>query len=402
MLIFKQIPSYFKRFFKRFNQIFSKPQFENFKRLVSGFVLSDRKNIQEINSIYGDKDQSSLNRFVTESDWDMKEANKIRLKAANDILGSKENGIIIFDDTMAIKTGKKMEKANFHRSGVTKKSEWGHCFVDSLYAEVDSDVRYPIAIDSYLRKVDTDKQNLFKTKREIALEQIDFAKECGIKAKTVMADAWYYSSEFVSALKARKLKFFLGIKTNVKFSKGREKRISIEDYIKTLTKKNFIKHTTENGHYFLHTQEISIRGAGKEILLISYKKGDEKNVKCYITNQFGWKNDKYMSFLLKRWSIECLHRDNKQHLGLEKYQVRKYRGMQAVALAVLSAYTLLVLNKLPKILREFRQLKTIGEMCRFAQLVAQKSKYWLNKIFHNKEMGAQILNQLALVKNAKV
>ncbi len=75
MLIFKQIPGYFKRFFKPFNRIFSKPQFENFKRLVSGFVLSDRKNIQEINSVYGDKDQSSLNRFVTESDWDIKEAN---------------------------------------------------------------------------------------------------------------------------------------------------------------------------------------------------------------------------------------------------------------------------------------------------------------------------------------
>ena len=184
MLIFKQIPEYFKWFFKPFNRIFSKPQFENFKRLVSGFVLSDRKNIQEINSIYGDKDQSSLNRFVTESDWDIKEANKIRLNSANDILGSKEDGIIIFDDTMAIKTGKKMEKANFHRSGVTKTKEWGHCFVDSLYAEVDSDVCYPIAIDSYLRKVDTDKQNLFKTKREIALEQIDFAKECGIKANS--------------------------------------------------------------------------------------------------------------------------------------------------------------------------------------------------------------------------
>lgn len=402
MLFFKQLPGYFEQFFKRFKGIFSKPQLGNFKRLVSGFILSDHKNIQEINSIYGDKDQSSLNRFVTKSNWDLKEVNKIRLKAANDILGSKKDGIIIFDDTMAIKTGKKMEKANFHRSGVTKMKEWGHCFVDSLYAEVDSDICYPIGLESYLRKVDADKQNPFKTKREIALEQIDFAINCGIKAKTVMADAWYYSSDFVKDLKTRKMKFFLGIKINVKFSKDREERISIEDYIKTLTKKDFTKHTAKNGNYFLHTQEISIRSDGKEMLLISYKEDDEKNIKCYITNNFGWENDKYMSFLLKRWGIECLHRDNKQHLGLEKYQVRKYRGMQAVALAVLLAYTLLVLNKLPKLLQDFRPLKTIGEMCRFAQLVVQKSTYWLNKVFHNKEMGAKVLNQLVLVKNAKV
>lgn len=402
MLIFKQIPRYFKRFFKPFKRIFSKPQIDNFKRLVSGFILSERKNIQEISSLYGDKDQSNINRFATKSKWDLKEANKIRLCIAINALGSKEDGIIIFDDTMAIKTGKKMEKANFHRSGVTKKKEWGHCFVDSLYAEVNSDVCYPIALDSYLRKVDADDKNLFKTKREIALEQIDFAIRCGIKAKIVMADAWYYSTEFIQVLKTRNLKFFLGVKITVKFSKDREKRISIEDYIKTLTEKSFTKHITKNGTYFLHAQEISLRGDGKEILLISYKKGDENNIKCYITNQLEWENAKYMSVLLKRWDIECLHRDNKQHLGLEKYQVRKYRGMQAVALAVLSAYTLLVINKMPSLLQTFRPLKTIGEMCRFAQLAAQKSTYWLKKVFSSRDLGAQILNQLVLVKNAKV
>jgi hypothetical protein len=41
-------------------------------------------------------------------------------------------------------------------------------------------------------------------------------------------------------------------------------------------------------------------------------------------------------------------------------------------------------------------------MCRFAQLVAQKSNYWLRKTFGDYKLGAKILNQWVVVKNAKV
>ena len=401
MFGFKQVPGYFGRCFGVFKKCFSKPQLGNFKRLVIGLIVSDRKNIQEINSVFGCRDQSSLNRFVTQSDWDFDKVDEVRLNFAVKHLGSKREGVIILDDLMAVKTGKKMEKANYHRSGVSKRKEWGHYFVDTLYAELDSDIAYPIKISSYLRKVDADEQHVFKTKRDIALEQIDFALENGVKAGTVMADSWYYSDKFVQELKTRNLKYFLGIKTSTKISINRKKRINIKDYLETLQKKDFTKHKFKNGTYFLHSREVSIRGDGKEILLVSYKEGDEI-IKCYVTNHYKWDNFKYMKTLLKRWSIECLHRDTKQHLGLEEYQVRKYRGMQAVALAILVAYTLLILNKAPSFLKKFRPLQTIGEMCRFAQLTAQKTTYWLKKTFNNYNTGRKILNQHILVKNAKV
>ncbi|MBI2672082.1 hypothetical protein HYX16_04060, partial [Candidatus Woesearchaeota archaeon] len=45
---------------------------------------------------------------------------------------------------------------------------------------------------------------------------------------------------------------------------------------------------------------------------------------------------------------------------------------------------------------------TIGEMCRFARLSAQKSTGWIRRKFNNLIEGRRILNQLVLVKNAKV
>lgn len=402
MFNFKQIPSHFSKFFRPFKKILTKPQVNNLKRFVCGLIFSDKKNIQEINAIYGDKDQSSLNRFVTQSDWDIDEVNKARLNITVNHFGSKPTGLIIIDDTVTIKTGKKMEKANYHRSGVTKKKEWGHCFVDTIYAELDSDRTYPINLQSYLRKVDADENNPFKTKREIALEQIDFALSNGIKAYTVVADAWYYSEELVKELKYRALKHLLGIKVSTKISIDREKRIAVDEYLAMLSKKDFSEHKINGKTYFLHSKEVSIRGDGKEILLVSYKKDDKDNIKCYVTNHFGWDNFMYMKTLLKRWDIESFHRDSKQHLGLEEYQVRKYRGMQVVALAVLLAYTLLILNQIPSLLKGFRPLQTIGEMCRFAQLCAQKSRYWLRNKLSDFSEGRKILNQMVLVKNAKV
>lgn len=402
MFNFKQIPGYFSWFFKPFKKTFTKPQYDNFKRLISGHVLSDKKTIQEINAVYGDKDQSSLNRFVTQSDWDLEEVDKARLKLAVEQLGSKKEGFIVLDDTMAIKTGKKMEKANYHRSGVTKKKEWGHCFVDSVYTDLDSDIVYPIKISSYLRGIDTDATFPFKTKRELALEQIDFARDNGVQANTVLSDAWYYSEEFIKSLKSRNMKYFIGVKSNKKMSVTREKRIDVKEYLKTLEQKDFHTFKLKKGTYFLHIREISIRGLNKQTLLVSYKEEDENNIKCYITNHFKWFPLNYMKALLKRWSIETFHKDTKQHLGLEKYQVRKYRGMQVVALAILTAYTLLILNAAPSLLKKFRPLQTIGEMCRFAQLVAQKSCDWLKKKLRDSKEGARILNQLVLVKNAKV
>lgn len=400
MFIFKQIPAYFSRFFNFFKPCFTKPRFQNFKRLVGGLILSDKKNIQEINAIYGDKDQSSLNRFVTESDWDLKEVNKTRLKVAkNNLYDKREEGMIIIDDEVLHKTGKHMEKANYHRSGKTKRKEWGHCMVDALYAGTKT--YFPINIESYLREQDADEEHPFKTKREIALDIIDFALENGISGM-ICNDAWYYGENYVKELKSRGLKHMLGVRTSLKFSINRKKRISIADYMETLTPEDYSSYKLKNGTYHLHVKEVSIRGDGKEVLLISYKEGDDKKVKCYVTNQFGWTHLKYMTTLLKRWNIECLHRDTKQHLGLEDYQVRKYRGMQVVALAVLVAYTLLILNTVPSLLKKFRPLKSIGEMCRFAKLSAQKSTYWMKKKFNDLSEGRRILNQLVLVKNAKV
>lgn len=394
------VPPVLNNLLSYYRPYFTKPQYHHFRHLVTGLIVSENKTLQEINDAYGDRDQSSLNRFVSHSEWDMDLLNNLRLQQVKDTLPLKKKGVMIIDESLLHKTGKHMELAGLHRSGVTKKLEWGHMAVNAFYTDSD-DNDFPVTTDVYVREQDCKKNNLdFKTKREIAVEQIDLAIRAKLPIGVVIADAGYEGEEFTREIIERGLDFIIGVRVSTNISIDRQKRISIGEYLERLTDADFDFYLTEDKAYFYHIVRVSIRGIGMVNLIISYSDGDEENVKCYISNVKN-EDEILIKLLVKRWVIECFHRDAKQHLGLEAYQVRKGRGMQVVALAILIAYTLASLAarilKIPT-----RSLRTIGEVCRYLQLVAYKGIRWLKDKFRNPIEFVRILKKHVFVKTAKV
>ena len=394
-----ETPSQLKKYLNDYRSIFTKPQFNHFSNLITGTIVSDNKTIQEINDCFAEKDQSNLNRFVNSSDWDEEEVNDIRISQAKKMPLKK--GIIILDPTMLHKTGRHMEKVNYHYSGTTKKKELGHFLVNCFFT--DGNHRFPVKSDFYLRKEDADKEHPFKTAREIGIEQLKYATSKDISYWLVMADAGLYADFLIEEIKSLNKKYIIGIRITNKISIDREKRISINEYLETITDLDFSKHIIGEDVYHLHTKEIYTRGIGKEKLLISYKDGDEDVIKIYTTNVLDKCDEEMMEILLERWEIETLHRDAKQHLGLEDYQLRKFGGIQKVVLAVLVAYTLLALCMHQKILEPLgRTIKTIGEGCRFFRLVAMKGWRWLKRKARNINKLKWTMNNFVFVKNTKV
>jgi len=395
------IPPVLNNLMKPYQSFFSKPQFNHFRRLTTGLIVSNNKTIQEINDSFGKRNQSNLNRFVSHSIWDIDELNMIRLNQVKDNLPLRKKGVVIVDESLLHKTGRKMELAGIHRSGATKKLEWGHMAVNAYYTDSD-DNDFPIETDVYVRKKDCKKYGVteFKTKREIAIEEIDFAIQAGLPLSLVIADAGYQSEVFTREIIQRNLDYIVGVRTTTKISISRKKRISIAEYLDTVSDDDFKLYLTEETGYFYHMKKVSIRGIGTAKMIISYKYGDEENIKCYITN-LDEDNKTIIKLLIKRWRIECFHRDAKQHLGLEAYQVRKGRGMQVVALAILTAYTLAILAA--RILKTpIRSLRTIGEICRYLSLVAYKGVRWIRDLIRKPIAFIKMLKRLVFVKNAKV
>ena len=187
----------------------------------------------------------------------------------------------------------------------------------------------------------------------------------------------------------------------ISINKG--KRISIQEYLNTLNDTAFKRYVVNDEVYCLHSIEVSERGIGREKLLISYKGGDEKNVKLYVTNLMQEGEEILIKLLLQRRKVETWDPDAKQQLGLEDYQVRKFSAMQKVACAVFVAYTQIILMKNDAIFKPLnRRIETIGEGCRYIRLLAIKGVSWLKNKAKDSIKLIEILNKYVLVKNAKV
>ena len=395
------IPPVLNGLLATYSTLYTKPQFGHLRRLVTGLIVSQNKTLQEINDSFGERDQSNLNRFVNESPWDSEELNQLRLKQVQEHLELKEKGILVIDESLAHKTGKHMEFAGRHRSGVTKQIEWGHLLVNAFYTD-NADNGFPVKTDVYVREEDCAKYTdvTFKTKREMAIGHLDYALAAGLPVGVVVVDAGYEGKEFTRAIKERGCDFIIGVRVTTGISIAGAKRKPIKDYLATLTDEDFNLCIVEDKVYFYHLREVSMRGIGMITLIVCYGDGDEEEVKCYITN-LKEDDETIIKTLAKRWRIECFHRDAKQHLGLEAYQVRKGGGMQIVALAVLTAYTLV--NLAARILETpGRKLETVGEVCRYFQLVAYKGVRWVRDKLKTPQGALQTLNRHVFVKNAKV
>ena len=394
-----EIPAQIKRSLNDYRGIFTNHQFAHFQRLITGLIVSDNKTIQEINDCFNETDQSSLNKFLTLSPWDKDDLEEIRMKQVKKL--QLEKGILIIDPTLLHKTGKHMEKANYHYDGLTKSKKWGHLLVQSIFT--DGKNEFPVKGDIYIREVDADENHPFKTAREIGMEHLDFALKNKLPIWLIMADAGLYADFFLKKIRRLNKKYIVGVRVSNKIRIERHDRINIKEYFGAITNLDFSRHIFDNEIYYLHVKEIYTRGVGKEKLLISYKDGDEDNIKIYTTNIFDKSDEELMYLLLQRWDIEVLHRDAKQNLGLEDYQVRKFGAIQKVVCAVHVAYTQLALSRHHKILEPLKRgLEKIGEGCRFFRLIALKGWKWLKRKAKNITKLKEVMNSFVFVKNAKV
>lgn len=113
MIPITEPPLIVKNFTDEFKDFFSKPQNNHFITYLTGIIVCNNKTVQGINdSFIEHKDQSALNNFITDSEWDEEAINNHRIKLVNnhtkDIKA--KDSFLIIEDTLSHKTGEKIEQ----------------------------------------------------------------------------------------------------------------------------------------------------------------------------------------------------------------------------------------------------------------------------------------------------
>jgi len=354
---------------KQFKPCFTKPQFRNFSTYILGLVASEgKKNIDAINRSFMDsRDQSTLNRFLTASPWSIQRLESKRLTLARQslLLTEGSSGALIIDDTINEKTGKHMEEAGYHYDSSQGKAVWGHDLVTTHY--VNGETEYPASLSLYVKK-DTchEEKKTFKTKIQLAVDQIEaFTPPPGTRT-VVTFDSWYFCRQIVEAVRGRGWDWVTQAEANrVIHLKG--VKMNVTELAESLPEERFRKVTVGGEVFSLSGFKAWMSKVGEVRLVVS---GEEDGFHFYVTNRLEWTDRRVVEAYRVRQSIEVFYRDVKQNLGLEEYQVRKGRGAIIHWHLVFTAYTLLALLRRSlrgALGRLGRVLDTLGDVCRWVK-----------------------------------
>lgn len=364
---------------KGFHQVFSdcfhrsESRDHFFRYMVGQFSDLKRKSIEPIALAVKDGNVRAMQRFISDAEWD---DSKIMIKYrnhVNDDLGSPD-GVVIFDETGFVKKGNDSIGVAKQYCGTIGKVD--NCQVGvfaayaspSGYALLDKRLFIPGRwfTDEYharRKKCNLPEDIVFQTKPQLAVEMLNqLTEEATVPFKYVTADSLYgNSSEFIEAIDSHpQLTYFVETPCDTRCwlkrpitrektykYKGKTRTRTIVE--KTAKKPIDVKTLAMNiNDYFWYRRKVSEGTKGpieyeftKRRIVLSNGNMPQKTVWLIIRRTIE-KKPAYNFFLsnagasarLKlfvwlsgiRWAIEQCFEETKSVLGMDHYEVRKYRG----------------------------------------------------------------------------
>lgn len=333
----------------------------------------------------------SMLHLVGKADWsDAAVMSRIRAYAIPRIAAQGAISAWIIDDTGFPKKGK-------HSVGVARQycgqlGKQDNCQVAVSLSIANDHASLPVAYRMYLpeswasdvarrEKVGVPKDVEFKTKPEIALEQIKWACEAGLPRGTVLIDAGYgVDTSFRAEIDALKLKYVAGIKTTTTVwapgtsalpprtysgrgrrpvrpvLDGENKPVSVERLALSLPNSSWRIICWRDGTNArlssrfarvrvraAHDRDAPTESIPEEWLLIEWPLDENEPKKFWLSNM-----DKTVTFAhlvhtgKMRWRIERDYLELKQEIGLGHFEGRSWRGFHHHATLCIAAYAFLL------------------------------------------------------------
>jgi hypothetical protein len=362
-------PTIVKQAQEIFGDIFdNEPARRHFAAYLTGLMVAERKTISGINrELAVTTDQSCLNRWLTESAWDVHALHDRRLEwlQRDPKTRYSQRGVIAIDNTLVDHSGKLIEDVGWFWDHANERYVIAH---DSMISNYVCASGSPDPIDwRRFQKKDACTGDEFKDHTTLCLELIDDAIARGIPGDFPF-DSSLTHAKVLNHLHDQRRSYGGDLKLNrtVVFDGQEQKRQEVACHIPFEAKKAIRVGKRRYG-YFSKRMRMPTVDHPVRIVLFSRERGDTQASKALVTNRVFWEVIRMVLVYRHRWTgTETFHRDGKQQWGLGDCQVRTGEGQTRHVYLVSAAYSLLMhaMQQSRPHAWARQTLRTIGEACR--------------------------------------
>lgn len=366
-----EFPTVVEGALKQYGNLFAnEPERKHLGEYLTGLLVAESKSVRGINSEFTvTTDQSCLNRWITEVDWDVNKLNERRLELLQKDPGTRysDQGVIAIDDTLVDHEGKLIEDVGWFWDHADKRHLIAHDYLIANYV-CASGKHYPLDFRRFIKEKDWDKEKgPFRNHTNLFNELVDWVCEKEIPGEFTF-DCCFTNAEILNHIHSKKRGYVGDLKFNRKMNfKGKLMKASeIAQSIPPADRK-LVEIGGRRQWRFTKSVRIPEVDHPVRLVILWNHKEDGEAAKMLVSNRTYWEITRILRVCRRRWTgTETFHRDGKQHLGMGDSQLRNGDGQTRHMCLVFLAYSLLMSQLKQGCAREWAvtRLTTIGEACR--------------------------------------
>jgi hypothetical protein len=369
MPVIVDFPTVVKAAVALFGDLFdTEPARRHFAEYLTGLMVAENKTVSGINREFAlTTDQSCLNRWLTEVQWDVTALNDRRLAWLQQAPRTRYSvrGVIAIDNTLVDHEGKLIDDVGWFWDHANERHVIAHDYVISNYV-CPSGAHYPIEGRRF-KKRDACAAKEFKDHTQWCIELIADALRRGIPGAFTF-DRYFTSAKVLNHLQSKQAAYVGDLKLNRKIVyTGQEQKL--QDVARQIPwgAKKPVRMGKRRYWYFSKQMRLPDVAHPVRVVLFWREREDQEASKALVSNRLGWEVIRMILVYRHRWpGTETFHRDGKQQLGLGDCQVRSGEGQTRHVYLVSAAYSLLMRSLQQSRAQDWarRTLTTIGEACR--------------------------------------
>jgi hypothetical protein len=377
------LPQVVEELLVQFGDFFpNEPSRVHFAEYLTGLLVAEHKTVSGIAREFADApDQSCLNRWLTESVWDVARINAHRLDwlQQDPTTRYRHDGVIAIDNTLIDHDGKLIEDVGYFWDHADKRHLIAHDYLFANYVN-PSGKHYPLDFRRFRKREQCDNEHPFKNHTDLAKELIDWVVAEAIPGDFTF-DSYFTNAPIMNHIHGKGRTYIGDLKANRAIVVSGEET-TVSTWVKTLTPLLRTKFTVAGHTQWYFTKSVRIPKVNHPVrILVLWSSADAAEPrKILITNRTHWEAHRMLKVYKRRWSgTETFHRDGKQHLGMGECQLRDGMGQTRHMHLVVLAYTALMRHLQHDRALDWAhvRLMTIGESCRsIAREILGKTLAW--------------------------